>query len=59
MQMLLEAQKMTDEALGLACQAAVLSNRLIRIDNPIVSAQLADMAAQCRHMLIDDLLAED
>ena len=50
---------MMDEALGLRCQAAILGNRLIRLDNPIVNAQLADMAAECRDMLAEDLLAEE
>ena len=36
-QMLEEAQRMTDQALELQVMAAILGNRLIRLNNPIMA----------------------
>lgn len=40
MQMMLEAQKMMDEALELNVLTAISANRLVRLDNPIMNAKL-------------------
>ena len=42
-QMLEEAQRMTDQALELQVMAAILGNRLIRLNNPIMATKLKEM----------------
>ena len=46
MQMLREAEKMHDEALELKVAVAIVGNRMIRLDNPIISGRLSAMKAQ-------------
>ena len=46
MQMLRETEKMQDEALELKVAAAIVSNRMIRLDNPIINSRLTAMKAQ-------------
>lgn len=38
--MMLDAEKMHDEAMLLKVQAAVVSNRMLRLDNPIMNDRL-------------------
>ena len=42
-QMLEEAQHMTDQALELQVMAAILGNRLTRLNNPMLAAKLKEM----------------
>lgn len=49
--MLLETQKMSDEALELHVMAAMAGNRVLRMDNPIVNGKLAAMHAQIDALL--------
>lgn len=42
-QMFLECQKMHDEVLEVKVQAAITSNKLLRIDNPIMNDKLASL----------------
>ena len=44
--MLLEAENLFDHVLELKLQTAIASNRLIRLDNPIVNDKLASMHQQ-------------
>ena len=46
MQMLRETQNMQDEALELKVAVAILGNRMIRLDNPIVNGKLSAMKAE-------------
>ena len=41
--MLEEAQQMTDQALELQVMAAILGNRLTRLNNPMLAAKLMEM----------------
>lgn len=54
MQMVLEAQKMTDQALELKVMAAILGNRLTRLNNPIMSAKLDEMKRHAEALLKDE-----
>lgn len=51
MQMVLEAQKMTDQALELKVMAAVLGNRLTRLNSPMMSAKLQEMKRHAEELL--------
>ena len=46
--MLLSLQMLSDEALELRVAVAITANRVARLDNPMLSKALDDMAAEAR-----------
>ena len=50
-QMLEEAQQMTDQALELQVMAAILGNRLTRLNNPMLAAKLKEMKQRAEAIL--------
>ncbi len=50
MQMMLEAQKMMDEALELNVLTAISANRLVRLDNPIMNAKLMALKREAEEL---------
>ena len=50
-QMLEEAQHMTDQALELQVMAAILGNRLTRLNNPMLAAKLKEMKQRAEVIL--------
>ena len=49
--MTLEAQRMTDQALELKVMAAIVGNRLTRLNNPVMAAKLQEMKRHARELL--------
>ncbi len=49
-QMMLEAQKMMDEALELNVLTAISANRLVRLDNPIMNAKLLALKREAEEL---------
>eukprot|EP00198_Chlamydomonas_reinhardtii_P000792 XP_001690127.1 predicted protein [Chlamydomonas reinhardtii] len=49
--MLLEAQAMRDEVLDLRVQAALTSNRLVRLDNPMLRDRISRLKAEAAEAL--------
>ena len=53
-QMLLSLQMLNDEALELRVAVAITANRVARLDNPMLSKALEDMAAEARAVHCED-----
>lgn len=53
-QMLLSMQQCNDEALALRVAIAITGNRVARLDSPMVSKALDDMAAMTRAALSEE-----
>lgn len=50
---MLEAQRMTDQALELKVMAAIVGNRLTRLNNPMMVAKLQEMKRHAEELLKD------
>ena len=49
--MVLEAQKMLDQALELKVMAAIVGNRITRLNNPMLAAKLREMKERAEQLL--------
>lgn len=61
MQMYVRSADLHDSVLDLKVKAAVLANRLVRLDNPMTNSRLAelDAKAQCLIQLSNSLTANE
>jgi hypothetical protein len=51
--MMLEAQRMTDQAMELKVMAAIVGNRLTRLNSPMMAAKLQEMKRHAEELLKD------
>ena len=50
-QMVLEAQKMAEQALELKVMAAIVGNGVTRLNNPMMAAKLAELKQRAEQLL--------
>lgn len=51
MQMYIKSQDLHDSVLDLKVRAAMLANRLVRLDNPITNSKLAELDARAKSLI--------
>ena len=54
LQAILEAQSMRDSIMEYTCQAAIYSNRLTRLNNPVVMKKLGDLKRRAEALCVFD-----
>lgn len=51
MQLVMEAQKMADQALELKVMAAIVGNRVTRLNSPMLAAKLRELKQRAEQLL--------
>ncbi len=54
LQAMMEAQSMRDSVMEYTCQAAIYSNRLTRLNNPVVMKKLGDLKRRAEALVVYD-----